>query len=80
LVASFYHTQGGAEYFPLFYIDPQTQVSLTGNHFPTVCSSWTHPANRRLEGMTRRISLAGADLQKKFHLWIFYTDYGFNPG
>ena len=37
-------------------------------------------ANRRLGGMTRRISLPGADLQEKFHLWIFYTDYGFNPG
>jgi hypothetical protein len=30
--------------------------------------------------MTRRIFLPGADLQEKFHLWTFYTDYRFNPG
>jgi hypothetical protein len=44
LVASFYHAKGRKEYFPLFYINPQTQAALTGNHFLTACSSWTDPS------------------------------------
>ena len=58
--------QGGEAYFPI-HIGPQPQAALTGNHFPTVCSSWTDPSQPRPWGMTRRISLPEADLQEKFH-------------